>query len=82
MVYLILIFVLLCFYCFFIFLFKSNRENEEHVYDDLLAVCSSNEQISGSLQEILFFSNDSCFYRGFLKVLVEIHRWKIPPVTS
>ena len=55
----------LLFYCFFIFLFKSNRENEEHVYDDLLAVCSSNEQISGSL-----------------KVLVEIHRWKIPPVTS
>ena len=54
MMYRILIFVLLCFYCFFIFLFKSNRENEEHVYDDLLAVCSSNEQISGSLQEILF----------------------------
>ena len=82
MVYPILIFVLLCFYCFFIFLFKSNRENEEHVYDDLLAVCSSSEQISGSLQEILFFSNDSRFYRGFLKVLVEIHRSKIPPVTS
>ena len=39
----------------FLLFFKSNRENEEHVYDDLLAVCSSNEQISGSLQEILFF---------------------------
>ena len=50
MVYRILIFVLLSFYCFFIFLFKSNRENEEHVYDDLFAVCSSNEQVSGSLQ--------------------------------
>ena len=55
---------------FFIFLFKCDRKNEDHVYDELLAVCSSNEQISGSLQEILFFFfNDSCFYRGFLKVL-------------
>ena len=40
---------------FFIFLFKCDRKNEEHVYDELLAVCSSNEQIYGSLQEILFF---------------------------
>ena len=57
-------------YYFFTFLFKSDRENEEHVYDDLLAVCSTNEQISGSLQEKLCcFFNDSCFYRGFLKVL-------------
>ena len=60
-------------YCFFIFLFKPDRENEEHLYDDLLPVCSSNEKISGSFQEIQFFSllflNDSCFYLGFLKVL-------------
>ena len=46
-------------YRFFIFLLKSDRENEEHVYDDLLPVCFSNEQISGSLQEIQFFL--SCF---------------------
>ncbi|KAM7438006.1 hypothetical protein ABFA07_012415 [Porites harrisoni] len=31
---------------------QSNRENEEHVYDDLLGVCSSNEQISGNSVEM------------------------------
>ena len=65
MMYLILIFVLLCFLlCHYvlIFLFKSDRENEEHVYEELLAVRSSNEQISGSLREKLCcFVNDSCF---------------------
>ena len=69
------------FLLFLYFSLKSIKENEEHVYDDLLAVCSSNEQISGSLQEILFFLMIHVF-RGFLRVLVEVHRSKIPPVTS
>ena len=55
----------LLFYYFFIFLFKCDRENEEHVYDDLLAVFSSNEQISGSLQEILFFLMIRVFIAAF-----------------
>ena len=91
MVYRILIFVLLCFYCFFIFLSKSDRENEEHVYDDLLPVCSSNKNISGSFQEIQFFFSLVFEWFMFLSrlsksplfvFLVKIHRSKIPPVTS
>ena len=34
---------------------KCDRENEEHVYDDLSDVCSSNEQTSGRLREVLDF---------------------------
>lgn len=34
---------------------KSDRENEEHVYADLIDVCSSNDQISGRLWNILDF---------------------------
>ena len=75
-------------YCFFVFLFKSDRENEEHVYDDLLPVCSS--KISGSFQEIQFFFSLVFEWFMFLSrlsksplfvFLVKIHRSKNPPVT-
>lgn len=42
-------------FCPFSAFLKCDRENEEHVYADLLDVCSSNDQSSGRLWNILDF---------------------------